>query len=309
MYFHTVLGVKKNAGLADIKRAYAVKIKQHRPEDDPEEFQRIHTAYQSAVAYAKTRNSETEITASACPSDDPDWNRMDDWLYYEDKDEPDRSETPSYIPTTEISAELLNIYSKKADWKGTDECRDNDSNEEKILKRTDNTDNIVPNTTTRIRNQSEHHDLELAKMNEIAAEHSGFNFKKFSEEFLDIASNRHATLNSWLENHPDLYDIELKHSLCLPVLELLDEIRPLAPKQLLDLLRFFNLDTVIGMGAQFSHEIENLKNKSANAHPWEDLSFIRAPREQYATTTESDFPWRIIWYGILASSIIIRALS
>lgn len=300
-----VLGVKHNASLPDIKRAYAAKIKQHRPDDDPEEFQRIHAAYQSAVDYTKTRSSD----AGAHPSGISDWNLLDDYLDYDDEDGSDISETPANIPITPISTENGENDSDKSDWNDMREHRGAGGAHDQVRHRTNNAGINENSPAFGTTNERELDDSEFTHANDIAAGHTAFDFKKFSEEFIDIATNRHATLNSWLENHPDLYDIELKHSLCVPVLELLDEARPLPPKQLLDLLRFFNLDTVTGMGAEFSHEIENLKNKSANAHPWEDLSFIRAPKEQYATTTESDFPWRIIWYGILLSMFAFRALS
>jgi curved DNA-binding protein CbpA len=260
MYFHSVLGIKHNASLSDIKRAYAAKIKLHRPDDDPEEFQRIHSAYQSAIDYAKT------------PYDN-----------YADSDNEDEY--------GELSDQPANDDGRRFDRNDINQYRLDTDHPAEVLHKANNTELVEASASSGARQQRR------------------FDFKKFSDEFIDTASNKHATLNSWLENHPDLYDIELKQSLSISVLELLNEARPLPPRQLLDLLKFFNLDTVTGMGAEFSHEIENLKNKSANAHPWEDLSFIRPPREQYKNTTESEFPWRIIWYGILVSIFVVRALS
>ncbi|MGH8049646.1 MAG: J domain-containing protein [Arenimonas sp.] len=305
MYFHRILGIKQNASLSDVKRAYAVKIKQHRPDDDPEEFQKIHAAYQSALAYTKSRHADADMTSSASASDKSSWNLIDGC---QGQEESDNSEIFDDIPSTLVLADIENHESKKFDRNGDHSYHVGNSCEDQTLKNIDTTDNFSSSTTSATNLDVEYKDWEFAQADNTPEELSGFNFKNFAEEFLDIASNRHATLNSWLENHVDLYDIELKHSLCLPVLEMLDEARPLPPKQLLDLLKFFNMDTVTGVGAEFSYEIENLKNKSANAHPWEDLSFIRAPIEQN-TTTESDVPWRIIWFGIVVSFYVIRALS
>ena len=44
------LGLEPGAQKRDIKRAYAALIKVHRPDDSPEEFQRIHQAYKAALS-------------------------------------------------------------------------------------------------------------------------------------------------------------------------------------------------------------------------------------------------------------------
>lgn len=49
----TVLGLAAGADEAAIKRAYAQLLRQHRPDDDPEGFQRINEAYRAALAYVK----------------------------------------------------------------------------------------------------------------------------------------------------------------------------------------------------------------------------------------------------------------
>lgn len=48
-----ILGIEPTNDIKAIKKAYAGLAKQYNPEEHPEEFQRIHTAYRQAVEYAK----------------------------------------------------------------------------------------------------------------------------------------------------------------------------------------------------------------------------------------------------------------
>ncbi|WP_369914216.1 J domain-containing protein [Xanthomonas sp. NCPPB 3005] len=43
-----------------IKRSYAKRLRQHRPDTDPEGFQQLHAAYQAALAWARARSDEDE---------------------------------------------------------------------------------------------------------------------------------------------------------------------------------------------------------------------------------------------------------
>lgn len=45
-----LLGLSPEASTAEIRRAYSRLLKQARPDDDPEGFQRLHSAYQAALA-------------------------------------------------------------------------------------------------------------------------------------------------------------------------------------------------------------------------------------------------------------------
>ena len=56
----TVLGIEPTTEKKKIKRAYAAKSREFHPEEHPEEFQRIHDAYEEALAWAE-RNVESEV--------------------------------------------------------------------------------------------------------------------------------------------------------------------------------------------------------------------------------------------------------
>lgn len=62
-----LLGIPQGSDVATIKRAYALKIKQHRPDVDPVEFQRIHQAYKTLLATVRREqaSSNCEPTPAA----------------------------------------------------------------------------------------------------------------------------------------------------------------------------------------------------------------------------------------------------
>ena len=49
-----LLGVTPDADAATIKRAYASKLRETRPDDDPEGFQRLHEAYRLALRHRQS---------------------------------------------------------------------------------------------------------------------------------------------------------------------------------------------------------------------------------------------------------------
>ena len=55
----TVLGIEPTTEKKTIKRAYAAKSREFHPEEHPEEFRRIHDAYEEALAWAE-RNAGRE---------------------------------------------------------------------------------------------------------------------------------------------------------------------------------------------------------------------------------------------------------
>lgn len=53
MSYWQILGIDNTTDLKVIKRAYAAKLKVTKPDEDPEGFQRLHTAYKQAFQFAK----------------------------------------------------------------------------------------------------------------------------------------------------------------------------------------------------------------------------------------------------------------
>lgn len=56
----TVLGIDYGADERQVKRAYAALLKLHHPEDEPEKFREIRTAYESALSIARQSRSGAE---------------------------------------------------------------------------------------------------------------------------------------------------------------------------------------------------------------------------------------------------------
>jgi len=59
-----VLGLEPTRDVGAIRRAYATAAKQFHPEEQPEEFKRVRTAYEQAMAYARTAPRESTISGS-----------------------------------------------------------------------------------------------------------------------------------------------------------------------------------------------------------------------------------------------------
>lgn len=58
-----ILGIKPTNDIKLIKQAYAVLLKKYRPEEFPEEFKQIHTAYKNAISEViKGENQESKIS-------------------------------------------------------------------------------------------------------------------------------------------------------------------------------------------------------------------------------------------------------
>lgn len=60
-----------------IKRAYAKKLKQVKPDESPQEFQILHEAYEAAKAYAKQRKREQAAAAESAASESPESGVID----------------------------------------------------------------------------------------------------------------------------------------------------------------------------------------------------------------------------------------
>lgn len=60
-----ILGIHPTTDKAEIKRAYAVTAKQYHPEEHPQEFSDIRTAYKAALKYASLHEAKT-------PEENPD---------------------------------------------------------------------------------------------------------------------------------------------------------------------------------------------------------------------------------------------
>ncbi|GIO30961.1 MULTISPECIES: J domain-containing protein [Paenibacillus] len=65
MQIWNILGMEATDDAAKIKRAYAAKLKQHHPEDDPEGYQKLREAYDHALKLAKERRKKAASLSRA----------------------------------------------------------------------------------------------------------------------------------------------------------------------------------------------------------------------------------------------------
>lgn len=62
MYFWNVLEIEPTKDKQKIKEAYARLSKKYHPEENPEKFKEIHSAYKSAISYSKVSEKKDFIS-------------------------------------------------------------------------------------------------------------------------------------------------------------------------------------------------------------------------------------------------------
>lgn len=92
--FWLTLGIEPTADLTEIKRAYVRELKKHHPEEDPEGFQLLRCAYESALEYAKS----------------PVSSEGDDEEYEDDDDYSDESDDYDYSDDEEDDVQVFDVY-------------------------------------------------------------------------------------------------------------------------------------------------------------------------------------------------------
>lgn len=63
MYFWNILEIDPTDNVSIVKKAYAKKLKLHHPEDDPEGYQKLREAYDSALKYLKNNKNKLPINS------------------------------------------------------------------------------------------------------------------------------------------------------------------------------------------------------------------------------------------------------
>jgi len=63
MNCYEILGIAANSDIKNIKKSYAKLVKIYNPEDDPEAYQKIRKAYDTAIVIAKRKNKKQKINS------------------------------------------------------------------------------------------------------------------------------------------------------------------------------------------------------------------------------------------------------
>jgi curved DNA-binding protein CbpA len=208
--FYTTLGIKKTAGVQEIKRAYAAKLKLHRPDDDPVQFQAINTAYQFALDNAKRRESfaamnpesrQSNLVTAADDGQNEQYDYEDDDFFSGEEPEFDQDNHDHDRYRIAMMSDALKAPSAFAP---------------------------APESQT-----------ESGPM-----DRNEFDIDEFMSEFMQAATVKNPNMATWLQNHPALFSIELKDWLCEPILDHLEMQPTLRPQVLKDIFHFFDLDTL-----------------------------------------------------------------
>ncbi|MEK3788596.1 tetratricopeptide repeat protein [Paenibacillus sp. FSL K6-1230] len=115
MYIWELLGIEPTSDVRAVKRAYAGKLKQTHPEDDPEGYQRLREAYDRAVKEAKWRQQhgieddddddeiEDDVNGDAEKRDPEDLEDLEDPVYADDSGESATVGTTADDETSSVS--------------------------------------------------------------------------------------------------------------------------------------------------------------------------------------------------------------
>jgi DnaJ domain len=287
---HRILGLAADATEPEIKRAYARLLKQHRPDEDPEGFQRLHEAYGRCLAFAQKRASG-----------------------------PRRTKVQSSTPLAQTAQDIASPGGMDADpvadsplLPGTVPALQPDSS---VQSTKGHPDRMEPEQTTKTP------ELAALEFTQATAKPQGkpsrprrtepvFRPGRFLEEMTQRASEATASeLLDWLHAHPALYSLDTKDALAERLVHHLSERPALPPEHLRALLRFFDLDTINPRAQRLQWHIERLYRRSAEASgDWDDVAYMyEQPRASGSKSGGHWWPWGLTLFILIR--IVVAAMS
>ncbi|HEV8692645.1 MAG TPA: J domain-containing protein [Lysobacter sp.] len=210
---HRFLDLSKDATEAEIKRAYARLLKQHRPDVDPTGFQRLHEAYTRCLEHARYRMEYGD----------------DDYDEDEDEDETDLTAPADALAMAEADATEAAIA---LDTRLRSAHAGHADSAERIEVTLDDMGSS----------------LEDELWEEVGRE-PAFDFDGFIDDLIQrVHSTQARDLADWLHGQQALYSLQLKQMLSAPVAHALAEAAPLPDEERVQVvMTFFGLD---GLGQQ-----------------------------------------------------------
>lgn len=204
------LGIEPSADEREIKRAYARRLRQVRPDDDPVGFQALHEAYQDCLGYAQHLR----------------WQAMQE-------------------AEAGADASALTDHSSEHGDVATDVATDADAGADVAAQAHSHADRT---RETRIDNEPDQEADRTPdhEPDEPTPPLREFDFNAFMTELLQRAAYQpSAGLARWLRESEPLYSLDLKLALRAPVSQVLAQIeRPLPVEATAVIFEFFSLDVV-----------------------------------------------------------------
>jgi hypothetical protein len=202
---YRILGVDGDATEADVKRAYARLLKQHRPDVDPTGFQRLHEAYTHCLSHARYRAQYgVECYDEEYEGDEPATEASEEFAVL---GETERHSAADAVSQPMVAVDDMGTASFETEFVAT--LPESEAGEDHALDSSFNTDAFIDELLERARHR-----------------HPG-------------------ELSRWLTGHEALYSLQLKQFLTGQVASALAESDPLPDeKNVHVVLEFFGLDGV-----------------------------------------------------------------
>ncbi len=230
--FH-FLGVAADADPATIKRAYAGLLRKHRPDDDPDGFQRVHDAYRTCLAHAERMAAK-------------------------------RSMQPPGLVVTTIETATMPAAGVSAAADTAPEVVP-DATERPVATGRNSGPAIATASATRPPAARPAGPVWGAPPAVVATPRHriGFPLQDFVKALCEKDREGPDPLQSWLEACEPLYSIDLKQAIAAPLVQsLLGLAEPLSLDGLRVVLRFFALDTIGPLQRTLAGSIEKLEGRS-----------------------------------------------
>ncbi len=210
---YRLLGIRPDAGVRDIKRAYASRLKQARPDRDPEGYQRLREAYDAVLSMAQHRERQQSPEAEI-----PDAAQASDRLT-----EADKETARACAPSDPEPCDGMQSFDGHAD--ATDEALADHGG-------------LGDGSAVATPPPPEERTASI-RLGEP------FDFGSFVTELMQAGSQGAAPFERWLLDCPALFSLELKEQLVRPLMSIMATASPpLTSSALAILLHFFRLDSV-----------------------------------------------------------------
>ncbi|GAB3383803.1 J domain-containing protein [Lysobacter fragariae] len=232
------LGVPGDADETTIKRAYARLLKQHRPDEDPQGFQRLHEAYTQCLAWARHRASFED-----------DFDEYEDGEAEAEAGTGARPMSSGHLPAPDDNAAGPKQFPGDAG-------EPRDAHEQAHSTTGDDPPDRV-----------ERELMQLANAHSAPASATPFVIDTFVDELLQrVREPAPRALSDWLHGHEALYSLQLKQTLREPVAQALAQARPLpGAKQIHVAMEFFGLEGVTRADGHVAYVVQQLFQRIEDA--------------------------------------------